>query len=106
MYRVHETQETITLAELEENSRRFASVLVKDFDVAVGDAVTIFALNSVSICCCSHDRNHRLTLFRFTIQSLSLELWRPAHRLHLSHIKMTWMRHLWLLESRPLTPSY
>jgi 4-coumarate--CoA ligase len=51
MYRVHETQETITLAQLEENSRRFASVLVKDFDVAIGDAVTIFALNSVSTFC-------------------------------------------------------
>lgn len=51
MYRVHETQETLTLDQLEENSRRFASVLVKKFGIGVGDVVTIFALNSVSCLC-------------------------------------------------------
>lgn len=49
VYRVHETQETLTLAQLEEDSRRFASVLHDDFNVRTGDVVTIFALNSVSI---------------------------------------------------------
>jgi 4-coumarate--CoA ligase len=48
MYRVHETQETLTLAQLEEKSRRFASVLFEKFGIGVGDVVTIFALNSVS----------------------------------------------------------
>lgn len=47
MYRVHETQETLTLAQLEEKSRCFASVLFEKFGIEVGDVVTIFALNSV-----------------------------------------------------------
>ncbi|KAF2621481.1 acetyl-CoA synthetase-like protein [Macroventuria anomochaeta] len=47
MYRVHETQDTLTLAQLEENSRRSASVLVEQLGIGVGDVVTIFALNSI-----------------------------------------------------------
>lgn len=49
LYRVHETQETLTLGELETKSRRLASVLVKKYGIKPNDVVAFLANNSV--CC-------------------------------------------------------
>jgi acyl-coenzyme A synthetase/AMP-(fatty) acid ligase len=47
LYRVHETGETLTLSQLEEQSRRFASVLTKRYAIKPNDVVTFLANNSV-----------------------------------------------------------
>lgn len=51
LYRVHETGETLTLDELETQSRRLASVLVKKYGIRPDDVIAFLANNSV---CPSH----------------------------------------------------
>ncbi|KAI9819112.1 MAG: hypothetical protein M1827_007268 [Pycnora praestabilis] len=48
LYRSDETNETLTLEELEDNSRRFASVLVNLFNVKPGDAIALWANDSLN----------------------------------------------------------
>lgn len=47
LYRVDGTGESLTLAELEEKSRRLASVLRADYDILPKDVVGIFAKDKV-----------------------------------------------------------
>lgn len=47
LYRVHETDETLTLNELEEKSRRFASVLTTTYNIQPDDVIAFLANNSV-----------------------------------------------------------
>lgn len=47
LYRVHETGETLTLNELETQSRRLATVLVKKYGIKPHDVVAFLANNSV-----------------------------------------------------------
>jgi 4-coumarate--CoA ligase len=47
LYRVHGTDEILTLGELEEKSRRFASVLHHKFGLKPNDVVAFLANNSV-----------------------------------------------------------
>lgn len=48
LYSVDGTDETLTLVELEEKSRRFASVVTVMFDIKPGDVIAIFAADTVS----------------------------------------------------------
>ena len=48
LYRVDNSDDTLTLAELEEKSRRFASVVTVDYGIRPGDAIAIFAADKVS----------------------------------------------------------
>lgn len=48
LYRVHETGDTLTLDELETQSRRLASVLVKKYGIKPNNVVAFLANNSVS----------------------------------------------------------
>ncbi|KAL1837591.1 hypothetical protein VTJ49DRAFT_3632 [Mycothermus thermophilus] len=48
LYRVHETGETLTLDELEAQSRRLASVLVKKYGIRPDDVIAFLANNSIS----------------------------------------------------------
>lgn len=54
LYRVHETQETLTLDEVENKSRRLASVLVKKYGIKPNDVVAFLANNSVGEPPCQH----------------------------------------------------
>ena len=47
IYRVDETDQTLTLAELEEKSRKFADSLVKKYGVQRNDVVAILAKDKV-----------------------------------------------------------
>lgn len=47
LYRVHETGEDLTLEDLEQRSRRLASVLVKKYNIKPNDVVAFLANNSV-----------------------------------------------------------
>lgn len=47
IYRVNQTDITLTLAELEDKSRRFANSLVTDYDIRPNDVVAIFAKDKV-----------------------------------------------------------
>ena len=58
LYRVDDSEETLTLAELEEKSRRFASVVTVDFDIRPGDAIALFAADTVSRTFDSPIKNH------------------------------------------------
>lgn len=48
LYRVDGTDETLTLAQLEEKSRRFAVAIRDQFDIGPDDVVSIFAKDKVS----------------------------------------------------------
>ncbi|PNY24580.1 4-coumarate-CoA ligase [Tolypocladium capitatum] len=47
LYRVHETGETLTLDELQTQSRRLATVLVKNYDIKPNTVVAFLAQNSI-----------------------------------------------------------
>lgn len=49
IYRVDQTNTTLTLAELEEKSRRFANAIVARYDIRPNDVVGIFARDKVSL---------------------------------------------------------
>jgi acyl-CoA synthetase (AMP-forming)/AMP-acid ligase II len=48
LYRVDGSDETLTLAQLEERSEKLASVLVSSYSIQPGDVITILATDSVS----------------------------------------------------------
>ncbi len=47
IYRVDKTNKTLTLAELEDRSRRFASSIISEYDIKPNDVVAIFAKDEV-----------------------------------------------------------
>lgn len=48
LYRMDETNETLTLEQLEDRSRKFAYVLVTTYSIKPGDVVAILASDTVS----------------------------------------------------------
>jgi 4-coumarate--CoA ligase len=48
LYRVDGSDETLTLAQLEERSEKLASVLIASYSIQPGDVITILATDSVS----------------------------------------------------------
>lgn len=48
LYRVDGSDETLTLAQLEEKSEKLASVLIASYSIKPGDVITILATDSVS----------------------------------------------------------
>lgn len=48
LYRMDDSNETLTLEQLEEQSRKFASVLVTTYSIKPGDVVAILASDTVS----------------------------------------------------------
>lgn len=49
IYRVDQTNETLTLAELEDMSRRFASSIVSKYNIKPNNVVAIFANDQVEL---------------------------------------------------------
>ena len=49
LYRVDSTEETLTLAELEEKSRRFANAIVTQYNIKPNDVVGIVARDMVRL---------------------------------------------------------
>lgn len=96
IYKVDHSNEELTLAELEEKSRRFASVLTMLFNVAPGDVVSIFAQDSVRF---SHFTSYPSHLpanikHRFYIRSLTWEHWPLVqwwHSFQCKELLATWM---------------
>jgi 4-coumarate--CoA ligase len=48
LYRVDGSDETLTLAQLEERSEKLAKVLIASYSIKPGDVITILATDSVS----------------------------------------------------------